>query len=218
MQCPKCKKEIENNSLRCNYCGARVASLCKDCGTLNPIRAVECSNCKKKLLRLCSECGSANLPEATYCRKCGIEFMSEEVEKAYTAPVYFADMNSQQNVKAKLIDGIKDYDTRIITVSGESGTGKNVILRSAINELKNARLIWLYGSCTQTSQLSPFGLIQDMLLSFFNINNFCPDTLQLKKNSINYCKMQEYMLKYMRETKFEYYLRLKLGKIGYNYE
>lgn len=188
MLCPKCKKEIENNSLKCALCGAKVGSICKDCNTYNPITATECSKCGRILLKICSECGSANLPNAVECRKCGIQFIVEEPSTSSVQPNFYAQMDSQQKVKSKLIEGIKNADSRIITIAGESGIGKNLVLRSAISELKNANLIWLFGSCTQITQLSPFGYFQDLLLSFFNINNFCPDTLQLKKNSIKFFK------------------------------
>lgn len=185
MQCPKCKSEIEDNTLKCPSCGAKVASVCKDCGTINPITAKECSNCHKVLIRICTECGAANLPEAKACRKCGFEFVKP---KYNPKPEYTAEMNSQQKVKAKLLDSIKDANTKIITLTGESGCGKNLVLRYTINELKNAKLIWLLGTCSQVTQLSPFGYFQDLLLNFFNVNNFCPDTLQLKKNSIKFFK------------------------------
>ncbi len=185
MQCPKCKNEIEDNALRCSHCGAKVASICKSCGTINPITSIECSGCHKVLIKICSDCGAANLPDAKVCRKCGIEFVKPKVAPE---PVYTANTNSQQKVKAKLLEAIKDADSTIITISGESGIGKNLVLRYTINELKNAKLIWLLGTCTQVTQLSPFGYFQDLLLNFFNINNFCPDTLQLKKNSIKFFK------------------------------
>ena len=189
MQCPKCKKEIEDNSLKCSFCGAKAGSICKECGSYNPITAVTCASCGKELLKICTECKAANLPDAKKCRKCGIEFVKPEQPAAdKIQPVYFATMNSQQKIKAKLIEGIKDPDIRIITVAGESGIGKNLVLRYSINELKNAKLIWLLGTCTQITQLSPFGYFQDLLLNFFNINNFCPDTLQLKKNSLKFFK------------------------------
>jgi tetratricopeptide (TPR) repeat protein/ribosomal protein L40E len=188
MRCPRCKKEINNNSIKCDYCNAKIGTICKDCNTYNPITSTVCSHCGKTLLKICSECNSANLPEAKSCRKCGIDFISEEEQAELKQPIYFASTISQQKVKARLIEGIKDGDKRIITLSGESGSGKNLVLRHAINELKNAKLIWLMGTCTQITQLSPFGYIQDLLLNFFNINNFCPDTLQLKKNSVKFFK------------------------------
>ena len=188
MYCPKCKKEIDDNSLKCSHCGVKIGSLCPKCGAYNLLTSIECSKCGKELLKICSECGAANLPNSKKCRKCEIEFVKKEEAQEKFQPVYSASMSSQQKIKAKLVEGIKDADVRIITVCGESGLGKNIVLRSAISELKNAKLIWLFGSCTQISQLSPFGYFQDLLLSFFNINNFCPDTLQLKKNSIKFFK------------------------------
>ena len=185
MQCPKCKSEIKDNSLKCANCGARVALVCKNCGQINPITATECSGCHKVLIKICTECGAANVPEAKSCRKCGIEFVKP---KFSPKPEYFASKSSQQKVKAKLLDAIKDCDSKIITINGESGLGKNLVLRYTINELKNAKLIWLLGTCTQVTQLSPFGYFQDLLLTFFNVNNFCPDTLQLKKNSLKFFK------------------------------
>ena len=178
MQCPRCKKEINDNSLKCSFCNTRVGSLCKNCNTYNLITAKECSKCGQVLIKICSECGAANLPTSKSCRKCGIDFISEEQQEELLQPMYFATMNSQQKIKAKLIEGIKDADSKFITITGESGSGKNLVLRTAINELKNAKLIWLMGTCTQITQLSPFGYFQDLLLTIFNINNFCPDTLQ----------------------------------------
>ena len=189
MQCPKCKQEIEDNSLKCSFCGAKVGSLCKSCGTYNLITATECSGCGKTLLKICQHCGSANLPNAKFCRKCQSEFETpKEESKPIEIPVYSATTYSQQKVKTKLLEAIKDADSKIITICGESGLGKNLVLRYSINELKNAKLIWLLGTCTQITQLSPFGFFQDMFLNFFNINNFCPDTLQLKKHSVKFFK------------------------------
>ena len=190
MQCPKCKNEISAKSLKCEKCGTRVASVCKTCGAINPIRATECKQCHTALLKICNECGSANLPDAEFCRKCGVEFVrGGSVQKKLKSSLnaeYKAEIFSQQKAKSCLLESIKDADTYIITLNGESGCGKNLILRYVVNELKNAKLVWLMGTCTQITQLSPFGYFQDMLLNFFNINNFCPDTLQLKKNSIRF--------------------------------
>ena len=188
MQCPKCKTEVENNSLRCSNCGAKVASYCKKCGAYNPINALECKNCGEVLLKICPECGAANLPNALVCRKCAAKFNVKKIHPEVSIPKYNPASISQQRAKTLLLDGIKSGDIKVITVSGDSGIGKNIVLKCCINELKNAKLIWLWGTCTQISQLSPFGYFQDLLLTFFNINNFCPDTLQLKKNSIKFFK------------------------------
>ena len=187
MLCPKCKKEIKDNSLKCEFCNAKTGSRCTDCGAFNPITATECHNCKKALLKICSECGAANLPNAKNCRKCGIEFVKDLniIQENSYAPS-FGTTNSQQKVRLMLLEGIKNSSSKVITLSGPSGSGKNLIIRTIANELKNVNLIWLIGYCTQLTQLSPFGYIQDLLLTFFNINNFCPDTLQFKKSSLRF--------------------------------
>ena len=194
MQCPKCKKEIDDNSLKCKYCNTKVASVCKNCGAINPITSLECANCHKILLKKCSSCGAVNLPEAKVCRKCGLEFEQIEIKKSNAKPEYTSEQISQQKAKTRLLEAIKDAQSTIITINGESGKGKSLVLRYTINELKNAKLIWLLGTCTSVSQLSPFGYFQDVLLTFFNVNNFCPDTLQLKKNSIRFFKQDFPML------------------------
>jgi tetratricopeptide (TPR) repeat protein len=186
MLCPRCKSEIKDKSLKCSVCGTRIGALCKDCGQYNLINSSECSNCGKILLRICDKCGAANLPEAEVCRKCGNNFDNKNPLTEGFTPAYDAKYSSQQKIKAMLIEGIKNPDTKIITLSGESGSGKNLVLRYAISELTGAKLIWLLGTCSQMTQLSPFGYFQDLLLNFFNINNFCPDTLQLKRNSIKF--------------------------------
>ena len=172
MQCPKCKTEVENNSLRCSNCGAKVASYCKKCGAYNPINALECKNCGEVLLKICPECGAANLPNALVCRKCAVKFNVNQTHPEVSIPKYNPVSISQQRAKTLLLAGIKSGDIKVITVSGDSGIGKNIVLKCCINELKNAKLIWLWGTCTQISQLSPFGYFQDLLLTFFNINNF----------------------------------------------
>ena len=188
MLCPKCKKEIGENDLICAHCSTKVASICKKCGARNLITSRECDSCGEKLLKICDSCGAANLPNVKSCRKCGASFKEMNKKEEKITPVYQGDYNSQQKVKAKLIEAIKNADTKIITVSGTSGIGKSLVVRSAINELKNAKVLWLPGTCTQITQLSPFGYFQDLLLNFFNINNFCPDTLQLKKDSLHFFK------------------------------
>ncbi len=171
-----------------------MASVCKNCGTINSITSTECSNCHNVLLKRCSKCGAANLPNSIKCRKCGAEFTKPSPKGFSSKPEYDAEMSSQQKVKTGLLNAIKNANSTIITINGESGIGKNLVLRYTINELKNAKLIWLHGTCSQLSQLSPFGYFQDVLLTFFNVNNFCPDTLQLKKNSIRFFRQDFPML------------------------
>ena len=174
MLCPKCKKEIENHSLKCKYCKTKIGSVCKDCGTYNLITATECAKCGKVLLKICTECGAANLPEASSCRKCNIEFTKEplSVDNSFT---YVASMNSQQKIKQKLIEAINDIEPKIIALNGESGSGKSLVLKHAINEFKSAKLIWLLGTCTHLTQLSRFAF------KFFQYQQFLPKHIAIQE-------------------------------------
>ena len=187
MLCPKCKKEIKDNSLKCEYCGTKIGSICTECGSYNKITEKKCITCGKILIKICENCGAANYPHSKSCRKCGINFKNDN-EGYDFKNVNYTQSNTQQKVKSKLIDAINNDNCKIITISGESGCGKNLVLNSVINEFKNKNILWLYGNCSQVSQLSPFGYFQNLLLMFFNINNFCPDTLQLKRNSLKIFK------------------------------
>lgn len=197
MKCPKCKKELEEKTLKCPHCNTKIGSLCKLCGAYNLITATSCSSCHAELLKRCKECNSLNLPDSASCRKCGFQFVKkvdedEELTQfvAENEPIIKPEHKalSQQKAKNLLVQSIKDDKVKVISISGESGIGKNLILRFAANDLKNYKFIWLLGKATQITQLTPMGFIQDVLLTFFNINNYCVDTLLLKRNAMKFFK------------------------------
>lgn len=230
MNCPKCKKQLDEKTIKCPHCNTKIGSLCKFCGAYNPITATSCSNCHAELLKRCKECKSLNLPEATSCRKCGYKF-AQNLNNDEELNLYIEENEpiiqsaykaiSQQKAKNSLVQAIKDDSVKIISISGESGIGKNLILRFAANELKSYKFIWLLGKCTQTTQLTPMGFIQDVLLTFFNINNYCSDTLLLKRNAMKFFK-QDFpaltsdeindLLNFMYPEKNDYYENIYFNK------
>lgn len=223
MICPKCKKQIEEKSLKCSHCGARVAVLCKKCSAYNSVYNLNCVSCNNVLLKVCPACKSVNFPQAEVCRKCGHGFgevkskkqkvkgiddesvslretskasdeaIQEEIEIIKSEEVakdsekisldYNADLYSQKQANDVLVKGILSLDKKIISLNGPMGIGKSMVLKSAVNDLRENNITWLIGECSSITQLSPCGLIQNILLSFFNITNFCSDSLKLKKES-----------------------------------
>lgn len=212
MICPKCKKEIPEKSLKCDYCNAKIGAFCKKCHAYNSIYNLNCVSCNEELLKICPSCKSINFPHSKNCRKCGLAFVQqtieveaeaaevevqpipekeeviEEVEESQTKQSSFqinydANFYSQQLAKETLLKGILSNEKKILSLSGQKGIGKSVVLKSAISELKDYEITWLLGECTAITQLSPCGLIQDILLTFFNVANFCSDGLKLKKDS-----------------------------------
>lgn len=189
MICHKCKHPIPEKALKCNHCGTKIATLCKKCRAYNSIYNLNCANCNAELLKICPSCKCVNLPEAKNCRKCGHDFTEKpddeesQLKKKALRLNYDANYYSQQMAKEALVKGVSSNEKRIISLSGQKGIGKSVVLKSAINELKDYEITWLLGECTPITQLSPCGLIQDILLTFFNVTNFCSDSLKLKKDS-----------------------------------
>lgn len=200
MLCPKCKTEIPNNSLKCPSCGARAGRLCPNCKSHNILTAQKCKNCGYELLKTCPNCSATNASNAATCRRCGA-FMtpknrksvnSENSDKKITIidamPKYEAVYYSQQHAKDKLKDSILNPKIKIVGLTGESGSGKNIVLKFVSSELKEKDIIWLNGKCSKHTKMTPFGYIQDILLSLFNLNNFCIDIENLKKESLKFFK------------------------------
>lgn len=107
--------------------------------------------------------------------------IAEEESKNIAFPP--PELYSQQNAKEILMKGLTSTDKKIISLTGQKGVGKSVVLKSTIHELRDYGITWLIGECSPITQLSPCGLIQDILLTFFNITNVCSDSLRLKKES-----------------------------------
>ena len=93
MICPKCKKEIDDNSLRCSDCGTKVGRLCPNCKTPNVISAMKCKNCNHILLKACPNCSATNTAKSTVCRRCGIEF--EKFKRVENADNQQLDMTTK---------------------------------------------------------------------------------------------------------------------------
>ena len=112
MHCIRCKREIDANSLRCNFCGAKVQTVCPDCKSLNLITAEYCAHCHRQLIKYCPSCKSANLPNAKNCRKCGYEF-EPKIQASETIPVLKEEIQEQQILSDTQEIQKDDYTTSI---------------------------------------------------------------------------------------------------------
>ncbi len=198
MKCPICKKTIPDNALKCPYCKARTGLICKNCNTVNSVFDFTCKNCGKEILKLCPNCKSVNFPNVERCRKCGHKFETEPKPKAVVSDKinleYPANLVSQQSARNILIKGILSKDKKILSLSGEKGSGKSLVLKAIMQSLQEKNISWLYGKCTPLTQITPGGLVQDILLNVFNLPNFCINNLDFKKNASQYFKNEFPML------------------------
>lgn len=183
MKCPICKKEIPDNTLKCPYCKARTGLICKKCNTVNSLFDYKCKNCGTEILKVCPECKSVNFPNAVKCRKCGHNFFQKEEIKIE----YSTNLLSQKSAKNILVKGILS-NKKIISLNGDKGCGKSLVLKAIMQDKDLKEYLWLYGKCTPITQLTSGGVIQDILLNVFNLPNFCLNNLQFKKDASKYFK------------------------------
>lgn len=169
MKCPVCKKSIPDETLKCPYCNARTGLVCKNCSTVNSILDLKCKKCGTEILKTCPNCNSVNLPQATECRKCKFSFQKPIIEDGEF--IIKQNLLSQRSAKNIIVKGINSNDKKIFSISGKKGSGKSIVLKSIMQDLKEYS--WLYGKCTPLTQLTPGGLIQDILLNLFNLPNCC---------------------------------------------
>lgn len=191
MKCPICKKTIPDNTLKCPYCKNRTGLICKNCHTVNSVFDIVCKKCGEEILKLCPECNCVNFPNAKKCRKCGYPF-HEPPKKHKITPLNFNSLEypakfvTQQSAKNMLAKGILTSSKKILSLSGDRGIGKSTVLSQIMHELKEKHYIWFYGKCTPITQLTPAGLIQDILFNLFNLPNFCINSLKFKKDATKF--------------------------------
>ena len=68
MECPKCHKEIPDNSTKCPYCKKVLSLVCPNCRTIG--HSAVCESCGYIILEKCSKCGNIVSTSANKC-KCG---------------------------------------------------------------------------------------------------------------------------------------------------
>lgn len=190
MKCPICKKTIPDNTLKCPHCKNRTGLICKHCHTVNSIHEIVCRNCGEELLKLCPDCSTVNTPNAKRCRNCGFVFDRRQENKSLNVELddsleFPAKFVSQELAKSFLERGILS-NKKIFSLSGARGVGKSVVVSQIISDLKDKNLGWLYGKCTPITQLTPGGLIQDVLFNIFNLPNFCLNSLKFKKDATSF--------------------------------
>ena len=183
MKCPVCKKNIAHDALKCPYCKTRTGLFCPACRTVNPIGQLNCSKCGQELLKICKKCNGINFPSASKCRKCGASFGVAEKKnnKIKDNLSYNPEFCSFKQGIEILEKAISDKNKKIISLTGEKGCGKTSVLYSVLKNIDDKNVC--FGKCTPLTQLTPGGVVQDMLLNLFSLPNFGIDNPTLKKNA-----------------------------------
>jgi len=206
MKCPVCKKNIPDEALKCPYCKTRTGLLCSRCKTVNPVGAVVCKECGQELLKICPHCSSVNFPIAGKCRKCGSPlgnpYKSEKKENIAGKPKDKKKLPRQferpNNLKFTptllssvqalniLTESLQNKDKKIFSITGEKGLGKTTLLRQVKLRLKDVNYEWCIGNCSPLTQLTPGGVVKNMLLDLFKFPAFYPNEAELKKDAMSF--------------------------------
>lgn len=80
--------------------------------------------------------------------------------------------SDQSHCKVVMSEALRSNEKLIIGLSGEEGFGKSTVLKYLFNDLINQNYNWLWGECSANSQISPYGIFQEMFLTFFNCPNY----------------------------------------------
>ncbi|MEI3256081.1 MAG: ATP-binding protein [Candidatus Gastranaerophilaceae bacterium] len=85
-----------------------------------------------------------------------------------------ADIQSHDQMKSKnlIVNAVRKPEKLIIGLSAPEGYGKSTVLRYLFGDLMHQNYAWLWGECSANSQISPYGIFQEMILTFFNMPNF----------------------------------------------
>jgi len=205
--CKKCNTYNSIYNLTCVKCHNELLKVCPSCKSVNLPNAPRCRKCGCSFLpapktetvvetnietEISQDSKKTEQAEPTKDINEIAKVQDEPTTKGQDEPEinenqeinlnYGTDLATQQLAKSALVQGLLS-DKKILSVNGKSGIGKTIVLKAAMQELKKNSITWLLGECNSATQLSPFGLIQDLLLTFFNIPNFCTDNLKLKKES-----------------------------------
>lgn len=189
MKCPVCKKNISESALKCPYCKTRTGLLCSHCNTVNPVGNLVCKKCGQELLKICPNCKGVNFPSANKCRKCGSPFglpknkvkkHNPEVKNDLKFSPTLVNANQAADI---LIDGIHSSDKKMFSIAGDKGIGKTFLLRKVVKALEEEKLHWCIGKCTPLTQVTPGGVIQDMLLNLFQLPNYCINNDELQRDA-----------------------------------
>lgn len=217
MECPICKKNIPDSTLRCPSCKARTGLLCNSCGTVNRLGALVCKNCKTELLKLCKHCNSVNFPIATKCRKCGTILPSSSEKKISIGLTKKTVAKTQYTVSQAtdvLAKHIGSKIVKIISVTGQKGCGKTTLVNRVINDTKQD-LQWCIGRCSSFSQITTGGVLQDMLLSLFNLPKYYSNSGDLKKDAVKFFSNE---FRFLNSDEISWFINFLYNHEDGNYE
>jgi len=194
---------------------------------VNPVSAVVCKKCGQELLKICPHCNSVNFPIAKKCRKCGSPLgnhvnppkTKQQRKKENNEQIlnlkFIPELCTHTQAHKILTEGLRSKDKKIFSITGEKGLGKTTLLRQVRQTLKDDNFEWCIGRCTPLTQLTPGGVIQDMLLNLFKLPGFYLSSDELKKDAMQFFTNE---FRFLNATEISDFLNFLYNSKDGNYE
>ncbi|MBE7712791.1 MAG: ATP-binding protein [Cyanobacteria bacterium SIG26] len=120
---------------------------------------------------------------ATNCRKCGVGFETYEqrIVNRLKKNSYAKNLTTYTESIKLLTNYINSEDVKIISLTGPKGCGKSSVIEQVKKDLSD-ECIWGVGNCSSYSQITPGGVLQNLLLNLFNLPKYYSDSEELKNS------------------------------------
>lgn len=194
--CKSCQAYNSIYNKNCVDCGIELIKTCPHCAAANFPEAKECRKCKlsftsiePEIVEDFEEVAAHNPQEPKSSEAPVAEEISTEDLVPPMVPIALPKY-SQKKAKDKLIESFFAPDKKIIALIGDKGSGKSTVLRQTLIEIQDTELVFFVGKCDALTQLSPCGFVQNLLLNFFNLANYCSEIDRLKKESEKFFKSE----------------------------
>lgn len=199
-KCPACGTLNKANALKCVNCDKELLRRCSACGAFNLPASAVCRKCSNELVIIekkieilqeeqsnlvISSPTEENIEFAEQKNKTIIE-ENESLEHLESSnvgeqPVFSAqevseeiiqDEKEQQEVKNLIVNSMMNSGNIMCAMIAPEGRGKSFVLDLVRQDLVNAKVNVLSMESSPVTQLSPYGLFQDLFLSASGLPNY----------------------------------------------
>lgn len=131
------------------------------------------------------------------------------------------NLKEQLDAKNLIVKGILGQERLILSLIAPEGSGKSLVLKYVYQDISQKGYNWYMAEITPISQISPFGMIVDMLITYLNYPNYVVTVAESKKEAAPFFESHFKLTKSEAETLFDIIFPNKTAyyeKILYNRE
>ena len=192
-KCPACGSLNKVNALNCCNCNTELLRKCTKCGAYNLPTSENCRKCSESLIVGTEiieeeqpvekqEFVSPQTDEMQSSKKVTTKTETLEMEESGVEEKVFSeqeipadlkeDEKDQQEVKNLVVNSLINSEKPLCAIVAPEGCGKSHILEFIKQDLISANIAVWAMEATPVTQLSPFGIFQDLFLTAINMPNY----------------------------------------------